>query len=86
MKRLLTPRLDCWKNAKQLNIFSLRGSMPDQDVIANQKTILENQKSIIANQGAIQKNQEEIKSNQIALQQILKNQDEILAHLRRYVK
>jgi hypothetical protein len=50
--------------------------MADADVLSNQKIIIENQKTIIANQ-------QQIKDNQKALQQILANQDKILALLAR---
>jgi hypothetical protein len=57
--------------------------MSEHDVLANQKLILENQQTIQENQKVIQKNQTIIKQNQQALPQILKNQEEILALLRK---
>jgi len=57
--------------------------MSEHDILANQKIILEHQQIILANQKAIQENQETIKQNQAALPQILKNQQEILALLRK---
>jgi hypothetical protein len=54
-----------------------RGKMADQ-VVANQKTILQNQKTILANQKTILKNQGDIRKNQKALDAILTNQKEIL--------
>jgi hypothetical protein len=64
--------------------------MPDNDVLANQKLILQNQSTIIANQDAIKNNQaavlanqETIKNNQHSLHLILKNQEEILRLLRK---
>jgi len=67
--------------------------MPDDQVLANQKTILsnqativKNQKTILSNQSAIVKNQKTIlanqaaiKKNQSALERILQNQKLILA-------
>lgn len=50
--------------------------MAEADVISNQLQILENQKQI-------KENQEVIKSNQDKLDTILKNQQEILALLRK---
>src|SRR6202044_1814341 len=43
------------------------------EVVANQKTILQNQKSILANQKAILANQAAIRKNQMALSAILTN-------------
>lgn len=57
--------------------------MADNDVIANQRTILENQKTMLANQKTIVENQEVIKKNQASLNRILKNQEEILALLKK---
>jgi hypothetical protein len=45
-------------------------------ILGNQATIVKNQKTILANQGAIKKNQS-------ALNQILKNQKQILAALKK---
>ena len=63
--------------------------MPESDVIANQ-LILENQQSILANQDAIKANQVEIKANQETIQKnqetldtIVRNQEEILALLKK---
>jgi hypothetical protein len=50
--------------------------MSESDVVANQKMILENQAAIL-------KNQEEIKKNQDALNLIIKNQEKILAEIRK---
>jgi hypothetical protein len=64
--------------------------MSEQEVVANQKTmldhqatILENQKTIQGHQGSILENQKTILKNQDALQEILKNQKEILAALKK---
>ena len=50
--------------------------MSESDIVANQKMILENQATIL-------KNQEEIKKNQEALNLIIKNQEKILAAIRK---
>jgi hypothetical protein len=74
-----------------------RLTMSEQDVLANQKHILENQKAILANQEAIKGNQHAIKDNQTSildnqgaikknqesLDLILKNQQQILALLKK---
>jgi hypothetical protein len=71
--------------------------MSDHEVVANQKTILGHQATILENQKTIQShqatilenqktilhNQSTIEKNQGALQEILKNQKEILAALRK---
>jgi len=64
--------------------------MAETEVLGNQKQILENQATILANQGDIKKNQqailanqETIKKNQQSLDLILKNQEKILALLRK---
>jgi hypothetical protein len=51
-------------------------TISETDVLANQKMILQNQALIL-------KNQEEIKKNQETLDVIVKNQQEILAAVRR---
>jgi hypothetical protein len=51
-------------------------TLSETDVLANQKLILQNQALIL-------KNQEEIKKNQQTLDLIVKNQEQILAALRR---
>jgi hypothetical protein len=58
-------------------------TMPESDVIANQKQILENQKAILANQQHIQENQEAIKKNQATLDTIVENQEKIVALLKK---
>jgi hypothetical protein len=50
--------------------------MAEQDILSNQKQILENQRAILDNQ-------EIIKQNQESLPLILKNQETILALLRK---
>jgi len=57
--------------------------MPESDVVANQKLILENQHAILANQKAIQDNQAGIIKNQESLPLILKNQEKILGLLQK---
>jgi hypothetical protein len=74
-----------------------RLTLSENDVLANQKHILENQKAILANQDAIKDNQHaiketqkvivenqgSIKKNQESLDLILKNQQQILALLKK---
>lgn len=57
--------------------------MSESKIVSNQKTILENQATIVANQKAILQNQDTIKSNQSLLNAILKNQELILAALKK---
>jgi len=57
--------------------------MADNDVLANQKTILDHQAQILANQKTILDNQAAIKQNQDALQEIIKNQEKILTALKK---
>lgn len=57
--------------------------MPDTEVLANQKTILDHQAKILANQKTILDNQAAIKQNQDALQKIIENQEKILAALKK---
>ena len=57
--------------------------MAETDVIANQQVILENQKLILANQEQIKDNQEIIKKNQEKLDIIIRNQEQILASLKK---
>jgi hypothetical protein len=64
--------------------------MAEQDVLSNQKLILDNQASILANQetiknnqAAILANQDTIKNNQQSLDLILRNQEKILALLQK---
>jgi hypothetical protein len=71
--------------------------MSEQEVVAHQKTILGNQATILENQKTIQghqgsilenqktilTNQAKIEKNQSALQEILKNQKEILAAVKK---
>ena len=57
--------------------------MAEDEVIANQKVILNNQDSILANQKAIIDNQETIKRNQATLDEIVKNQHQILSLLKK---
>jgi hypothetical protein len=64
--------------------------MSERTVVNNQKQILKNQKVILSNQGHIQANQETIKKNQASilknqasLNTIIKNQKQILAHLKK---
>ncbi len=56
--------------------MSNSADMAEQDILSNQKQILENQKAILDNQ-------EIIKQNQQSLALILKNQETILALLRK---
>jgi hypothetical protein len=65
-------------------------TMPESDIIANQKQIIENQKTILSNQQHIQGNQETIKADQEAIKKnqatldiIVKNQEEIVALLKK---
>jgi hypothetical protein len=74
-----------------------RKNMADAKVLSNQKTILSNQSTIVKNQKAILSNQQTIvknqktilsnqgaiKKNQSALSEILKNQKEILAAVKK---
>jgi len=64
--------------------------MAEQDVLSNQKLIIDNQASILANQetiksnqAAILANQDTIKTNQKSMDLILKNQETILALLQK---
>jgi hypothetical protein len=64
--------------------------MSERAVINNQKHILKNQKAILsnqgqikANQGTIKKNQASILKNQNSLNTIIKNQEQILALLKK---
>ena len=52
-------------------------------ILKNQKTILSNQSQIKANQGTITKNQASILKNQNSLNTIIKNQEQILALLKK---
>ena len=59
-------------------------------ILANQATIMKNQRAILANQATIVKNQKTllanqgvIKKNQSALDEILKNQRQILAAVKK---
>jgi hypothetical protein len=52
-------------------------------IVKNQKTILANQHTIVKNQKLIFANQGTIKKNQAALTEILKNQKEILAAVKK---
>jgi hypothetical protein len=52
-------------------------------IVKNQKAILSNQKTIVKNQKTLLANQGTIKGNQSALSEILKNQREILAAVRK---
>ena len=57
--------------------------MSDQDILANQKIIIDNQTKLLANQKAIQDNQAAILKNQATLEQLEKNQAKILAILQK---
>lgn len=64
--------------------------MSEQEILANQKMILENQAKILANQQVIQENQAAIKANQETIKQnqakldlILANQERILSLLEK---
>ena len=57
--------------------------MAEADVITNQKIILENQKLILANQEQIRQNQGIIQKNQEKLDIIIRNQEQILASLKK---
>jgi hypothetical protein len=52
-------------------------------IVKNQKAILSNQKTIVKNQKALLANQGTIKKNQSALSEILNNQKEILAAVKK---
>jgi hypothetical protein len=52
-------------------------------IVKNQKAILSNQKTIVKNQKVLLANQDTIKKNQSALSEILNNQKEILAAVRK---
>jgi len=52
-------------------------------IVKNQKAILANQKTIVKNQKAILANQGTIKKNQSALDEILSNQKQILAAVKK---
>jgi hypothetical protein len=52
-------------------------------IVKNQKRILANQQTIVKNQKMIYANQGVIKKNQSALTEILKNQKEILAAIKK---
>jgi hypothetical protein len=52
-------------------------------ITKNQKTILANQATLVKNQKAILANQGVIKKNQAALNEILRNQKEILAAVKK---
>jgi hypothetical protein len=56
--------------------MSQTGVLSETEILANQKLILQNQATIL-------KNQEEIKKNQATLELIVKNQEKILAAVRR---
>jgi hypothetical protein len=85
-----------WLPAKILAVFGER-TMAENEVVSNQATILgnqatilKNQKAILGNQATIVKNQKAIlanqgaiKKNQAALSQILKNQKQILAAVKK---
>jgi hypothetical protein len=74
-----------------------RLNLSENEVLANQKHILENQKAILANQDTIKENQHaikdtqkvivenqgDIKKNQQSLDLILKNQQQILALIKK---
>jgi len=60
-----------------------RDKMSENEVLANQKTILDHQAEILANQKTILENQAAIKQNQDALQKIIQNQEKILAALKK---
>ena len=57
--------------------------MSENEVLSNQKTILDHQAQILANQKTILDNQAAIKQNQDALQKIIQNQEKILASLKK---
>jgi hypothetical protein len=57
--------------------------MADAKVLSNQKAILANQATIVKNQKAILANQNIIKKNQSALAEILRNQKQILAAVKK---
>jgi hypothetical protein len=52
-------------------------------IVRNQKAILSNQKTIVKNQKTLLANQGTIKKNQTALNEILNNQKEILAAVKK---
>jgi hypothetical protein len=58
-------------------------TMPEQDVLSNQKLIIENQALILANQKTILANQDAIRKNQQTLDLIVKNQEKILGLLQK---
>ena len=57
--------------------------MSENEVLANQKTILDHQAQILKNQKTILDNQAAIKQNQDALQEIIQNQERILTALKK---
>jgi hypothetical protein len=57
--------------------------VPEQDILSNQKLILENQASILSNQQTILANQDAIRKNQQTLDAIVKNQEKILGLLQK---
>ena len=83
-----TPRLASFSLATPVAPIVLTGpkwriEMSESEIVSNQKTILKNQATIIANQKAILQNQDAIKNNQSSLDKILKNQELILAALKK---
>jgi hypothetical protein len=67
----------------QSGVRNLEDSMAEDEVVSNQKLILNNQNSILANQKIIIDNQETIKRNQETLDEIVKNQQQILSLLKK---
>jgi hypothetical protein len=60
-----------------------RDTMAEADVLANQREILANQKQILGNQQQILDNQDVIKKNQEKLDIIIRNQEQILALVKK---
>jgi hypothetical protein len=81
------PKLQIWRTetvAGNEVVSNQKRILTNQSTITrNQKTILANQASIKQNQKNILANQSAIEKNQSALKEILKNQKEILAALKK---
>jgi hypothetical protein len=65
---------------KQQTYGKQRGNMSENEVVANQKTILGHQATILENQKTLLQNQAAILKNQGTLNEILANQKTILAN------
>jgi hypothetical protein len=81
---------DANHNRRKKNMSDAKVLSNQKTILANQSTIVKNQKRILANQHTIVKNQKlifanqgVIKKNQSALTEILQNQKEILAAVKK---